>query len=39
MLVGLVHICAKPRDYAGFTAGVGIYNVLFLIICLILVEY
>lgn len=39
MLMGAVHICTKPRDYVGFTAGVGIYNVLFLIICLIFMEY
>lgn len=29
----------KTADYAGFSAGVGIYNVLFLIICLIFAEY
>lgn len=29
----------KTADYVGFSAGVGIYNVLFLIICLIFAEY
>lgn len=35
---GPVHISTKP-DYDGFSAGVGIYNVLLIIICLIFAEY
>lgn len=35
---GPVHISTKP-DYGGFSAGVGIYNVLLIIICLIFAEY
>lgn len=29
----------KTADYVGFSAGEGIYNVLFIIICLIFAEY
>lgn len=29
----------KNADYVGFSVGVGIYNVLFIIICLIFAEY
>lgn len=37
--MGPVYISTKPADYGGFSAGVGIYNVLLIIICLIFPEY
>lgn len=29
----------KTADYVGFSAGVGIYNVLYIIVCLIFSDY